>query len=125
MRAVAASPELEALRTDAAKAAPSATAKLSEQAPPLTEPILKETFSREVNGAVKDMLKVGNVKLAPDIQIADQVRDLLQTNLLPPETFNAILAKNQVTPEKFLAEITQGQVGQGIRELATLAPWHH
>jgi hypothetical protein len=71
------------------------------------------------------MLEVGNVKLAPDIQIADQVRDSLQTNLLPPETFNAILAKNQVTPEKFLAEITQGQVGQGIRESATLAPWRH
>jgi hypothetical protein len=87
-RAITASPELKALRTDAAKAAPSATAKLSEQAPPLTEPILKETFSREVNGAVKDMLEVSNVKLALDIQIADQVRDLLQTNLLPPETFN-------------------------------------
>lgn len=123
--ALTVSPELDVLRAEAARSPEqppiAATVQLSEKTPQLVEPILKEPFSRNVNGAVKDMLAAGDVKLAPDIQIADQVRDLLQTNIIPPETFNAILEKNGVKPEQFLAEMTQGTVGQGIRESATLA----
>jgi hypothetical protein len=80
-----------------------------------TEPIVKETLSRDVNRTVLELLEAGEVTLAPDIKISDQVRDLLQTNILEPEIFQAILARNKVDPVQFLAEVTQGELGQAMR----------
>lgn len=84
-----------------------------------TEPIVKETLSRDVNQALLELLESGGVKLAPDIKISDQVRDLLQTNILEPEMFQAILARNGVNPVKFLEELTQGDLGRAMRQSAT------
>lgn len=104
------SPELNQIRLDAME-------KLKRLG--ATEPIVKETLSRDVNRAIIDLLDAGEVKLAPDIKISDQVRDLLQTNVLEPEIFQAILAKNNVDPVRFLAEVTQGEFGKAARLSAT------
>jgi hypothetical protein len=111
MAALDSSPELNALRLEAME-------KLKRL--DATEPIVKETLSRDVNQAVLELLEAGEVRLAPDIKISDQVMDLLQTNILEPEIFQAILARNNVNPVKFLEQVTQGELGVAMRQSATL-----
>lgn len=102
------SPELNSIRLDALE-------KL-KRIDGATEPIVKETLSRDVNQSILELLEAGEVRLAPDIKISDQVRDLLQTNIIEPEIFQAILARNKVDPVRFTAALTQGDLGQGMRE---------
>jgi hypothetical protein len=92
---------------------------VAKRAPDATEPIIKETLSRDVNQTILELLEAGEVKLAPDIKISDQVRDLLQANVIEPDMFRVILARNGVDPVKFLSELTQGDLGAGMRESAT------
>ncbi len=116
------SPERQAFLIENSKSAGVGAAKaLETAAPDLTQPIVKEPLSREVIGAVKDLLHAGKVSLVEGIKPTDQVMDLLQTDLLDPEVFRGILKKYDLSATEFLDKVTQGDLGRSMRESARLS----
>jgi hypothetical protein len=116
------SPERQAFLIENSSTAGKGAAKeLQGVAPDLTEPIVKEPLSRDITGAIGELLTAGKVSLVPGIKVTDQVMDLLQTDLLDPEVFRSILKKYSLTPTEFLDKVTQGELGQSMRESARLS----